>query len=384
VDNKKVKLEQERIAIVSSKAFSLTNFRGPLIEEWTGRGMKVFALAPDFDDSSRESVRALGATPIDIYMSRTGRNPLSDLWSIITLVLVFRKLKLNTVFCYYIKPVIYGMLASRIARTNNRYSLIAGGGYVFSKQKKHRVLHRLLKSVVCFMCRRGVHKATKVFFQNDEDLKNFVELKLISKDRTIITGGTGVDLDILKQITPNTDDITFILVARLLQEKGIEDFVDAARIVRNQAANVKFILVGDFDTSPGGICKTQVDNWVKDGIVEWPGEVTDVYSWLTKSSVFVLPSYYREGVPRSTQEALATGLPVITTDSVGCRDTVIEGETGLLVPARDTEALSDAMLYFIKNPSEIKRMGSAARKFAEQKFDVHKINKIILNAMGID
>jgi glycosyltransferase involved in cell wall biosynthesis len=276
------------------------------------------------------------------------------------------------------------MLAARIARTNNRYSLIAGGGYVFSDQKKHRVLHRLLKSVVCFMCRRGIHHATKVLFQNEEDLKHFVELKLISKDRTIITGGTGVDLDILKQITPNTDDITFILVARLLQEKGIVDFVNAARIVRDATTNTRFILVGDFDTSPGGICKKQVNAWVNEGLVEWPGEVKDVYSWLTKSSVFVLPSYYREGVPRSTQEALATGLPVITTDSVGCRETVIAGETGLLVPVRDSEALSEAMMYFIKNPSEIKRMGSAGRKLAEQKFDVHKINNKILNAMGID
>ena len=372
-----------RIGIVTSSANSLTNFRGPLITEWISSGLDVYALAPDFDDESKSAVLALGAIPIDIHMSRTGRNPIDDLWSIISLVFLFRKLKLDMVFCYYIKPVVYGMLAARIARVRRRYALVAGAGYIYSDSSSKNIRHRMLRSAVNWMCRRGVRSANMVFFQNHDDLELFHKLGIVNNDKAALTGGTGVDLSSYKQVQPYTSPTTFILAARLLLEKGIREFAQAAREVKEKHTNTRFILLGGLDPNPNGLVVEEISAWVDEGVLEWPGEVKDVYSWLKKSSVFVLPSYYREGVPRSTQEAMATGLPVITCDTVGCRETVIDGETGLLVAPRDVASLASAMMHFVENPDDIIRMGDAGRKFAQERFDVQQINKKILQSMGI-
>ncbi|MBC8522535.1 glycosyltransferase family 4 protein [PVC group bacterium] len=377
-----IKSKQQRIAILTSKADSLTNFRGPLIGEWISRGLNVYALAPDFDDESRNAVLALGAIPTDVHMSRTGRNPIADLWSIISLVFLFRKLKLDMVFCYYIKPVVYGMLAARIARVRRRYALVAGAGYMYSDSSSKNIRHRMLRSAVNWMCKRGLRSANMVFFQNQDDLELFHKLGIVNYDLTFLTGGTGVDLRRYSQVQPNTSPTTFILVARLLIEKGIREFAQASREVKENHNNTRFILLGGLDPNPNGLDVEEISAWVDEGVLEWPGEVKDVYSWLQKSSVFVLPSY-REGVPRSTQEAMATGLPVITCDTVGCRETVIDGETGLLIAPRDVPSLASAMMHFVENPEEIARMGNAGREFSEERFDVKKINKKILQSMGI-
>ena len=376
------KTEPRRIGILTSKALSLTNFRGPLISEWISKGYAVYAIAPDFDDDSRNRIRSLGARPVDIQMSRAGRNPLVDLWSFISLVFVLRKLRLEMVFCYYIKPVVYGMLAARIVGVQRRFALIAGAGYIFSEPKNNNPTHRMVRLFVAWLCKRGLLTSDKVFFQNEEDMSAFVEGGIVIKDKAVITGGTGVDLERYTPTDPTTKPITFILVARLLIEKGILDYVEAARQVGENVQDARFLLLGGLDSNPNGFKRKEVESWVEQGVLEWLDEVRDVRPWLSKSSVFVLPSY-REGVPRSSQEAMATGLPVITTDSVGCRDTVIHGETGLLVPPRDPKDLVSAMMHFVKNPEDIKRMGEAGRRYAEERFDVRKINKKILQAMKI-
>jgi len=373
---------QQRIAILTSNADSLCNFRGPLICEWISHGLDVYALAPDFDDESKSAVLALGAIPVDIHMSRTGRNPIADLRTLISLVFLFRKLKLDMVFCYYIKPVIYGMLAARIVRIQQRFALIAGAGYMHSGQQKKTPIHTILSLIVNWICRRGLFFADMVFFQNRNDQQEFIRLNLVNENNVAITGGTGVDFSAYEQIKPATAPQTFILVARLLVEKGVREYAVAIGIVKTKYPNTRFILLGGLDPSPNGLSQSEVDGWVKDGILEWPGEVKNVIPWLKKSSVFVLPSY-REGVPRSTQEAMAIGLPVITCDTVGCRETVIEGKTGFLVEHKNPESLANAMIYFIENPEEMALMGNAGRKFAEERYDVHKINQKILQSMGI-
>jgi glycosyltransferase involved in cell wall biosynthesis len=370
------------VGILTSEARSLCNFRGPLISELISRGFVVYAIAPDFDHHSREKISSLGARPVDIFMSRVGRNPIADIWTFISLIFSLRKLRLDIVFCYYIKPVTYGMLAARIIGIPKRYALIAGAGYVFSDSQPRNILLRLIRLFVSWVCRRGLLSAEKVFFQNQEDLSAFVEDGLVSESKTVITGGTGVDLNLYTPAKRTTNPITFILVARLIIEKGILDYVEAARIVKEKDLGVRFILLGGLDSNPRGLTEKDVESWVNEGLLEWPGEVADVCVWLLESSVFVLPSY-REGVPRSSQEAMAMGLPVITTDAVGCRDTVIHGKTGLIIPVRDPQSLVSAMMHFVQNPEDIKRMGDAGRRYAEEKFNVQKINIKILHAMGI-
>ena len=174
--------------------------------------------------------------------------------------------------------------------------------------------------------------------------------------------------------------VTFLLAARLLREKGIVEYAHAARQVKQLHPEVRFVLLGGLDPNPGGLREAEISAWVTEGILEWPGHVA-VKPWLAKTSVCVLPSY-REGLPRSTQEAMAMGRPVITTDAPGCRDTVQEGVNGYLVPVRDVAALAQAMLRFVNNPSLIEPMGHASRRMAEANFDVRQINARLIKILG--
>jgi glycosyltransferase involved in cell wall biosynthesis len=172
-------------------------------------------------------------------------------------------------------------------------------------------------------------------------------------------------------------------MARLLREKGICEYAEAARIVRREVPHARFLLLGGLDPNPSGLTQNEVENWVSEGVLEWVGHVDDVRPWITSTSVYVLPSYYREGVPRSTQEAMAMARPVITTDLPGCRDTVLDGTSGFLVAPRDAAALATTMMRFVTNPELIKRMGAASRRLAEERFDIHSINRGLLAAMSI-
>ena len=178
-----------------------------------------------------------------------------------------------------------------------------------------------------------------------------------------------------------TEPITFLLVARMLREKGIEQFAEAAKKVKERHPETLFILLGGLDNNPGTISIENVNEWVKEGVLEWHGHV-QVQPWMRQASVFVLPSY-REGVPASTQEAMAMGRAIITTDVPGCRETVVDGQNGFLVPVRDANALAQAMLRFVENPELIVRMGQRSRQIAEEKYDVHKVNAVMLREMGI-
>jgi glycosyltransferase involved in cell wall biosynthesis len=169
----------------------------------------------------------------------------------------------------------------------------------------------------------------------------------------------------------------------MLKEKGIFDFVEAARLVRESYAGARFLIVGGTDQNPESIKESQLHAWVAEGILAWTGHVNDVRPWLAKSSVFVLPSYYREGLPRGNQEAMAMGRPIITTDWVGCRETVKDGVNGFLVPIREPKAVAQAMIRFIEAPELIEKMGLEGRRMAEERFDVHTINKQIMEVLGL-
>lgn len=373
------------LALISSIAYSVANFRGPLIRTLINSEVKVYALAPDYDTRTRKAVKALGADPIGISLERTGMRPFRDLIDLLRLALTLRRLKPDATFGYFVKPVIYGSLAARLAGVPRRYALVAGLGYVFTPDgAPDTPKRRLLRRIVTTLYRTAFRACTRVFFQNSDDLAHFVDAGLLDRGKAVRVNGTGVDLEVLRPAPPVTAPVTFLLMARLLREKGICDYADAARRVKVLYPEARFILLGDLDPNPGALAREEVAVWIREGLIEWPGHVDDVYPWIAQSSVYVLPSYYREGVPRSTQEAMAMGRPVITTDNVGCRETVEDGVNGFLVPVRDAEALAAAMMRFIHEPHLIESMGLESRRLAEERFDVHKINAVILEAMGIE
>jgi glycosyltransferase involved in cell wall biosynthesis len=371
-----------KIGIIANTAFSLANFRGPLIATMARLGMTVYAFAPDYDEGSRATLRALGAIPVDFSMARAGMNPLRDLLDLVRLSLQLRRLSLDASFCYFIKPVIYGTLAARLAGIERRIAMIEGAGYVFTEGEGFGVRRRLLRHFVTRLYKLALGETQTVFMLNPDDRQMFIEGGMVEPAKVRLLNGIGVELDQYQVSKPGPGPTCFILIARLLKEKGVYDYVEAARLVRRQHPQARFVLLGSVDVNPGSISEDEVRAWVAEGLVEWPGHVSDVKPWIANASAFVLPSY-REGLPRSTQEVMAMGKPVITTDVPGCRETVENGVNGFKVPVRDPLALSEAMLTFIERPELLAPMGEASRRMAVQNFDVHKINADILAAMDL-
>jgi glycosyltransferase involved in cell wall biosynthesis len=367
-------------AVIANEAFSLLNFRGPLICDLVAAGSTVFALAPDYDDEMREKIIALGAQPVDCHFSRTGMNPFRDVLDTLKLAVLLYRLKPDVTLGYSIKPVIFGTFAAWLAGVPWRVAMIEGLGYVFTiSGGREPLMRKLLRSLVGWLYRFSLRRAHKVIFLNSDDINEFVAASLVQESKVIKLGGIGVDLADWALTSPVTQPVSFLLAARLLREKGIVEYAEAARLVKALYPETRFILLGGLDTNPGGLCQSEVQAWVKEGLLEWLGHVA-VKPWLAQTSVYVLPSY-REGVPRSTQEAMAMGRAVITTHAPGCRETVDEGVNGFLVPVREVPALAKAMLRFVETPALIESMGREGRRLAEERFDVCKINERLMTIL---
>jgi glycosyltransferase involved in cell wall biosynthesis len=372
------------IAIISTQAYSLVNFRGPLIRALSGKGIKVYALAPDFDEWTRSQVVDLGAEPVDCSLSRAGMNPIIDLVDVFLLAKLLKRLAPDVTLAYFIKPVIYGSIAAWLARVPKSFSMIEGLGYVFLDDLESMTLRRrILRWTVSRLYKFALMLNQKVFFLNSDDCVQFVEEGIVAKKRVVRIDGIGLDLDHFAPVPAVLRPITFLLIARMLREKGVYDFIEAARQIRKHYPTVRFLLVGGVDHNPGSVTDAELHAWVEEGLVEWPGQVKDVRPWFAQASVFVLPSYYREGLPRSNMEALAMGVPVITTDWVGCRETVQSGINGFLVPVRDPKVLAEAMMKFVITPELILTMGQEGRRIAEERFDVHAINRRIIEVLEL-
>jgi len=369
-----------RIVLLTSHAKTLTNFRLELLQSLVDQEHTVFTLAPDFDSQTQTKLLNLGVTPVDIKLSRTGFNPFVDLIDTLKLMYCLRKLRPDILFSYSTKPVIYGSIAGFFAQIKKRVSMIEGLGFAFTDTINSQTFkQKALRTLVSKLYKVALSLSHKVLFLNRDDLKQFVDLKIVKNEKCIMFGGIGVDLDYWHAIVPTTQPITFILVARILREKGIYEYIEAIKKIKTRFSQIKFVIIGDFDSNPGAIPKHQITSWVNEGLIEWPGFVNPK-EWLEKSSVFVLPSY-REGVPRSSQEALALGLPIITTNVPGCKETVLTNTNGFLIPVRDSVALESAMLKFIENPDLIRTMGQESRKMAESLFDVRQKTKTLVSIL---
>lgn len=372
-------LSGKSITLISNQAYSLSNFRGELIADLVAAGATVYALAPDQDDRSREALQALGATPLDYDLDRTGLSILGDIKSCWSLYRLLRGLSPDIVLSYFMKPVIYGSIAAKLAGVPRIFALVAGLGYVFSDETVQKSFRQsVLRWIGLELYALAFGCCRKVFFQNGDDIADMRAASTLPEHKAVRLNGTGVNLDKLKPAPLPKGPVTFLLMARLLRQKGIAEYAAAAGIVKASGANARFILLGGLDPNPDGLRSEEVQAWADEGILEWPGQTHDVLPYLRQANVYVLPSYYREGVPRSTQEAMALGRPVITTDNIGCRETVIDGETGYLIPVRDVEALVTAMERFIAEPKQIAAMGKASRKLVENRFDVRKVNAAII------
>lgn len=359
------------------------NFRGELLKTMVQRGHRVYALAPDNDpqiDDTKAALVEIGVEFVSYPLSRRGLSPLKDYQTVLELTRILRQKEIDCILSYTAKPVIYGSLAARRVGIEEIYSIITGLGYAFSTDT---FVARAVRNDSVFLYRKSLQYNRKVFFQNPDDLQLFVEQGILRpKEKGVLINGSGVNLGKFV-VQPFPSQISFLMIARLIAEKGVREFVAAARRVKERYPNVRFQLVGSFERGASQISRDEVESWVRDGIIEYLGTLSDVRPALKECSVFVLPTYYREGQPRTILEAMATGRPVITTDNPGSRETVESGTNGFLVPPKDVASLVEAMRAFIENPEMIQRMGTASRKIAEEKYDVHEVNRKILEEMGL-
>lgn len=370
-----------KIMIVGGVANSLLNFRGDLIDEWLSMGYEVVALAAQATDDVREKLFTKGINYKAIPLERDGINPFKDIKALYRIYSIIKMENPSYLFSYTVKPVIYASTAARFFPQTRVCSMITGLGYAFSgKSVKQNVLSKIIR----LFYRYALQKNDVILFQNPDDLNLFKELELISKDqKTVLVNGSGVNIKhFYFSKTKEQGNYVFLLIARMLKSKGIADFVQAAELIKSKYEQVSFKLLGPLSGGPDGIDRSLLESWTDKGLVEYLGRTSDVRPYIEDCSVYVLPSY-REGMPRSVLEAMSMGRPIISTDAPGCRETVEEGVNGFLVPVRDSKALAGAMERFIEKPELIKKMGEESRRIAEEKFDVRKVNKIIVEAMGL-
>ena len=368
-----------KIMLIAGLQESLLNFRGHLISTLIEKGHTITAAAGETTQEATKILSGIGVNCIDLQINRTAFSPFSDLLLVLRLLRFLRKDKPDVIIAYTIKAVIYGSIASKFTKNVKVYPMITGLGY--SLIEKNGPKAYCLKKLIKFLYKFSLSGVENVFFQNCDDITFFRQNRLLnSKTRTHRLMGSGVDLDAFAQTEVPNGNIIFLMVARLLREKGIEEFVDASKSLKHQFPDAQFWVVGDIDSNPSSVSQECLDKWQKDGSVTFYGGVSNVKEYLSKCSVFVLPSY-REGLPRSTLEAMATGRAIITTDVPGCRDTVKEGVNGVLVPKQSSEALMLAMTRFIVGDFDIAGMGRESRQIAETHFNVHSVNKQIIGRL---
>ena len=368
-----------KIFFVASYPDSLINFRLHLMQAFLSKGYEVVALAP-YDAQVKEALAKFSIRFIDIPMQRNGLNPWNDLRLLLTLKKIFQREKPGLVFAYTIKPVIYTSFAAVLAHVPKIYLLITGTGYVFSKDTlKNRIVGFIAKRLFSI----ALSYASKVFFQNPDNRQFFINEKLIAKDQaTAVVNGSGVDCH---YFSPKSypQNISFLMIARLLHDKGVCEYVEAARLLRKRYPQITCYLAGWIDTNPNAVKQEQLTQWIAHNDIVYLGKLDDVRPALANASVYVLPSYH-EGTPRTVLEAMAMGRPIITTDTAGCRETVVENHNGFLVPVKNVDALVQAMDYFLEHPDAIAGMGNHSRQLAVEKYDVNKVNSSILLGLGIE
>lgn len=369
---------KQRIVIFGNSAQSMNNFRGPLIRHLVQNDYEVFAVAPGFNGESEKICRELGAIPVTFNLDRSGYNPLREVIAGFEFYRLLKRLKPTALISYFIKPSIYGSFGGWLAKIPCRIALIEGLGYSFDENSNAGLGRRSLKVIVSLLFRLTLSRASKILVLNEDDRETIVKLGIGTPNHVENVGGIGVDLDSFAQQPVPNGNAVFLLAARLIREKGIFEFVEAAKIVKKTHPDIEFILLGGLDENPGGLQKKTVESWVDDGLITWPGSVADVRPWMAKATVFVLPSYYREGVPRSIQEAMAIGRAIITTNNVGCRDTVDHGLNGLIVEPRRPQDLAHAVMELACNREKVVSMGLASRAIAEVRYDARIFNNRIL------
>lgn len=393
-----------KVLVLTADANTLVYHRGDLIRDFAAHGCEVVTAAAEDHPHVREFVAGFGGRHRAIRMVRSKINPLKDLVTMWDMWRLFRSEKPAALFAYTIKSVVYGCVIARLAGIRRIYALLPGLGFTFVKPVTWQ--QKFVSGISEMLHRFALKRADVIFMQNQDDVQLFTDLRMLPPGVPVhVTAGSGVNMDEFAHAPLENDaDITagrirFVLVSRLLISKGVRVFAEAARRMKLLFPHAEFHLVGPFDPNPNRVEEAEVQQWVHEGTLIPHGMVKDVAALLKTMHIFVLPTWYREGVPHATLEALATGRPIITTNSVGAHECVrltaegeaqreagemlMQGENGFLCQPQNVAAVECAMEWFLTHPAQIAPMGRASRALAAEVFDVRLVNDIIIRAMRL-
>ena len=365
--------EQRQILLICNTSTNVITFRVPLIRTLKARGLKVSVIA--FDDKRKEEIETEGVEFYCVSGSNTSLNPLKMLGLKGEYRKIIEKIKPDIVFTFMLKPNTFGVLAAKKSGVKNIYSMVEGAGDAFSNNS---LKWKIIRFVICKLYKKSFKWCKKVFFLNNDDKAEFVKRKLVKESQCEIVHGIGVDLEKFAY-KPIINHKTFLMVARLVKTKGVFEYCKCARIVKQKYPEAQFNYLG----GEHSLKVSDIQEYIDDGSINYLGETSDMIPYYKACAAFILPSCYREGLPMSIMEAESVGRAILTTENVGCRDTVENGYNGFLVPVGDYEQMAEKVIWCIEHPAEAEQMGKNARTFAEEHFEQAKINRDIINGLWL-
>jgi glycosyltransferase involved in cell wall biosynthesis len=364
-----------KIALFANTDWYLAHYRLPLAQALFSRGDDVVFISPA--GKYHTALEQAGFRWIEFPLDSKGINPFIEVATIMRLMQLYRREQPDLIHHFTVKCVLYGSLAARLAGIKRIVNSITGLGYVFTEQGFGVRVMRLIVNAFYRIALPG----SRVIFQNPDDLDIFLRDRLIKESDAVVIRGSGVDVTMFTASREPGGVPIIILPSRMLWHKGVREFVDAARLLKEEGVQARFVLVGDSDPlNPASIPNDQLKAWDESGVIEWWGWRDDMKSIFSQTHIVCLPSYYREGVPRALVEALASGRPIVTTDAPGCREVVADGVNGLLVQPCDSVGLAKALRSLIENPALRQKMGLRSREIAEKDFSVEMV---IAQTLGV-
>lgn len=378
---------RKKVLIACDSSRTLLEFRGKLIQELL-INHDVYVFTPKISQQQvMEKLKTMNVTVYENELNGSNVSVFSDFRYIVRLYLLVKKIKPDVFFPYTFKPVIYGTIVARWCKIECITPMLTGLGYNFMNKGSR---NRLVSSITRLLLKLSLNasKRIRIIFQNNDDYQRLLQSGIISiKHSAYVVNGSGVDLTDYTYSVPETKVISFLMISRLINAKGIKEFYEAAKLIGQKFPGIVFKLIGAYDNNIDAIDQQLYDNIRSGNVIQYLGQVDDVRSHIRAASIIVLPSYYGEGVPRCILEGMAMGRAIITCDSVGCRETISPSQkkpNGFLIPVRNISALAAKMEHYINHSSDILAYGLNGRRFAEKKFDVKLVNAAMLKIMEMN
>ncbi|WP_234994564.1 glycosyltransferase family 4 protein [Pedobacter caeni] len=376
-------MDRKKILISCDSPRSLLDFRGKLMEALIEKH-EVMVFSPKIDQESISMrLKEMGVKIYENELNPSNVSIGSDLKYLVALHKVIRAVKPDVFFPYTFKPVIYGSFVAKYCRVQRITPMLTGLGYNFLDTGPRTWVQKITRILLKLSLRAS--KRLHIIFQNQDDYELLIREHVLTKrNKFAVVNGSGVDLSSYEYSPPNVQQISFLMIARLINAKGIKEYYEAAKLIKAKFPEVEFKLIGPYDDNIDAISDDLYAKIRSDGTIQYLGLLEDVRPYIRQSSVVVLPSYYGEGVPRCLLEGMAMGRALITCNSVGCRETInplLRKANGFLVPVKDARQLASKMEYYIRHTDDIARFGANGRKYATEKFDVNKVNETMIRVL---